>query len=182
MRTQLIGLLFLGLTTLTQAQTTIETEVDAKSVNLKDVIITTNSKYLNKVYEESSSVMVKDLEQLVAGFDITKHEVYGPEFERYLVTFKANGKTQMRVIYDSDGIVLSSFEKYDDILLPLAIRQALVKDYPTWTLHGNSYRVTYDHQNGVKKVYKMQVRKDGEKENLRINFKGNNAVVSVDTD
>ncbi|MEZ4792273.1 MAG: hypothetical protein R2783_01985 [Gelidibacter sp.] len=182
MRAQLIGLLFLGLTSLTQAQKSIETEVDAKSVNLKDVIISSNSKYINKVYEESSSDVIKNLEQVVAGFDIKEHDVYSSEYDTYLVNFKTSGKTRMNVTYNSDGIVLASSERYDDILLPHSIRQALVKDYPGWTLQSNSYRVNYDHQDAIKKLYKIQVRKDGERKNLKINVEGNMAIVSVDYD
>ena len=54
MRTQLIGLLFLGLTSLTQAQSTSETDFESESVDLKDIIISTNSRYMNKVYDENS--------------------------------------------------------------------------------------------------------------------------------
>lgn len=182
MRTQLIGLLFLGLTTLTQAQKSIETEVDAKSVNLNDVIISANSQYVNKVFEETSGDVVKSLEQVIAGFDIKDEAFYSPEYDMYVVNFKTNGKTRMNVTYDSNGIVQSSSERYDNILLPLSVRRALVKDYPGWTLHSNSYRVNYDYLRDIKKMYKIQLRKDGEKQNLKINVEGNRAVVSVDYD
>ncbi|MEZ4803014.1 MAG: hypothetical protein R2797_09600 [Gelidibacter sp.] len=182
MRAQLFGLLVLGLTSLTQAQKSIETDVDAKSVSLKDIIITANSNYMNKAYEESSSEVIKNLEQVVAGFDITEHEVFSPEYDSYLVNFKTTGKTRMNVTYNAIGIVLSSNERYDDILLPHYVRQALVKEYPGWTLQSNSYRVNYDHQKGIKKLYIIQVRKDGQKKNLKFNVEGNQAIVSVDYD
>jgi len=183
MRAQLFGLLFLGLTTLTtQAQKSIETDVDANSVNLKDVIISSNSKYINKVYEENSANVVKHLEEVVAGFDLKSHHVYSSEFDTYIVNFKTAGKTKMAVTYDSEGFVLSSNERYDNILLPHPIRQALVKDYPGWDLHSNSYRVNYDHRRPIKKLYKIQVRKDGDKKKLKINVEGNDAYVSVDYD
>jgi|SRR5690606_32042218 len=180
MRAQLFGLLFLGLTSLTHAQKSIETSVDARSVNLEDVIISTNSKYMNKVYEESSSNVVKNLEQVIASFDITKHRVYNPEIKNYIVNFKYSGKTRMNVTYNSEGLVISSSERYDDILLPHSIRQALVKDYPGWQLHSNSYRVNYDYQNDSRKMYKIEVQKDGEKKKLKIHVEGNRAIVSVD--
>ena len=182
MRTQLIGLLALGLTTLTQAQKSVEADVDAKSVNLKDVIISANSKYMNHVYEESSSNMIKNLEQVIADFDITKHKAYSPEFSNYIVNFRYSGKTRMNVTYDSDGIVVSSNERYDDILLPHSIRQAVFRDYPGWTMHSNTYLVNYDYDRAIKKLYKIQVRKDGKKENLKVNVEGNRAIVSVDYD
>ncbi len=180
MRAQVIGLLFLGLTSLTQAQNDIETDVDAQSVDLKNVIISANSRYMNKVYDENTSVVVKNLEQIIAGYDIKSNNVYTSEFDNYSVNFKTPTSTKITATYNRDGTILSSYEQYKDILLPHSIRQALVKEYPGWELYSNTYRVTYDHRKDIKKVYKMQVHKDGEKKNLKINVEGNMAIVSVD--
>jgi hypothetical protein len=182
MRTQLIGLLFLGLTSLTQAQNGIETDVDAKSVDLNNIIISANSRYMNKVYDDNTSQVVKKLEQVVAGFDIKKHDVYSSKYETYEVNFITPSKTSMYATYDSNGIILSSNERYDNILLPHSVRQSLVKEYPDWILHSNSYRVSYDHRGDIKKLYKIQVRKDGEKKKLKIDVVGNMSIVSVDYD
>lgn len=179
MRTQLIGLLFLGLTNLTQAQTNIEQDVETKSVDLKDVIISSNSSYMNKVYDENTSIVVKNLEQVVAGYDIKSDAIYSSEYSNYSVNFKTP-TSNVNATFDCDGTILTSNEKYDDILLPSSIRQAIGKDYSGWTLHSNSYRVSYDHRRDIKKMYKIQVRKDGEKKNLKINVQGNMAIVSVD--
>lgn len=182
MRTQLIGLVFLGLTSLTQAQNNIVTDVESKSVDLKDVIISTNSKYMNKVYDENSSEVVKNFEQIIAGYDIKSSKLYSDEFESYSVNFKTSNSTKMNVTYDSDGNILSSREHYENILLPHTIRQSLVKEYPGWKLHSNSYKVVYHHRDDIKKTYKIQVRKDGERKNLKVNVEGNMAIVSVDYD
>ncbi|MCK7590567.1 hypothetical protein M0G43_08285 [Subsaxibacter sp. CAU 1640] len=182
MRTQLIGLVFLGLTSLTQAQKSIETDVETTSVDLKDVIISTNSKYMNKVYDENSSEVVKNFEQIIAGYDIKSNEIYSDEYDNYSVNFKTSSSSKMNVTYDKDGTILTSKEQYDDILLPYSIRQSLVKDYPGWKLHSNSYKVVYSHRNDIKKTYKIQARKDGERKNLKINLDGNMAIVSVDYD
>lgn len=182
MRTQLIGLLFLGLTSLTQAQSTSETDFESESVDLKDIIISTNSRYMNKVYDENSSVVVKKLEQIVASYDITTSDQYSSELDRYSVNFKTPTSTKINATYDKDGTLLSSKETYEDILLPHSILRSLVKEYPGWKLHSNTYKVSYDHRRDTKKVYKIQVRKDGQKKNLKINVEGNMAIVSVDYD
>lgn len=180
MRTQLIGLVFLGLTSLTQAQKNIETDVEAESVDLKNIIISSNSRYMNNVYDENSSQVVKQLEQIVAGYDIKSNDIFSPDYENYSVNFNTATSTKVSATYHKNGTILSSIEQYDDILLPHAIRQKLVKDYPGWTLHSNSYRVVYDKDKDIKKLYKIQVRKAGNKKNLKINVEGNMAIVSVD--
>lgn len=180
MRTQLIGLLFLGLTSLIQAQTNIETDVETESVDLKDIFISTNSRYMNKVYDDNASTVVKNLEQIVAGYDIMQNDVYSSKYDTYSVNFKTPTSTKVSATYNRDGTILSSIEQFDDILLPHSIRESLVKKYPGWTLHSNSYRVSYDHRRPTKKLYKIQVRKDGDKKNLKINLEENMGVVSID--
>jgi len=181
MRTQVIGLLFLGITSLMTAQTSaddINVDDEINNVELNNLVISANSKYMNKAYDENASNTIKNLEQIVASFKIKNTSTYSSEFDSYLVNFR-NDKTAINTVYNSDGTILSSNEKFKDVLMPHTVRQALYKEYPGWTIHKNSYHVSYSENRNVKKLYKIQVRKDGEKKNLKVDIVNNAAIVST---
>ncbi len=170
MKTPLFGLLFLGLTTLAYSQS------QSENVGLKKIVISANSKYLGEAYGENTPNTVKDVEYTVASYDITTSKVYNPEHDGYRVNF--NGSNfNINAIYNSEGIILASNEKFEDILLPHHIRQSLYKEYPGWSPHSNTYQVVYNFKKGAKKAYKVQLRKDGKRVNLKIDVQNDMSLV-----
>ncbi|TVZ59531.1 hypothetical protein NA63_2066 [Flavobacteriaceae bacterium MAR_2010_105] len=176
MKTQLFGLLFLGLTTLAYSQSESDTDPEVENVGLRNVVISANSKYLSEAFDDSTPNSVKDVEYKVATYDITESDVYDPEYEGYLVDF--NGENfDIKTSYDAEGLIISSREKFEDILLPHYLRQSVYKEYPGWTAHSNSYLVSYNHKTGAKKRYKVQLRKDGKRKNLKIDVQSDMSLV-----
>ncbi|MGM5471131.1 hypothetical protein ACS386_12705 [Flavobacteriaceae bacterium LMO-SS05] len=170
MKTQLFGLLFLGLTTLVYSQS------ESENVGLKNIVISSNSKYLSEAYDKNTPETVKDVEYTVATYDITNSDVYNHEHYGYQVDFKGS-KFNIKTIYNSEGVILSSKEKFVDILLPHNIRQSLYKEYPGWSPHSNTYKVVYSFRNGAQKAYKVQLRKDGKRINLNIDVQNDMSLV-----
>ena len=168
MKTLITGLLFVGLTTLGFSQTN-----GIQQVELSEVYVTPlNLTYLRTVQDEDTPETVKNLENKASRYDITEAPIFDRKFEAYEVIFKdSNGK--IVATYDENGKILSSLERFKDILLPEKVRNSVHKNFPDWQLHSDTYLVSYFLDKEVKRVYKVQLRKDGKRKNLKIDVAGN---------
>lgn len=167
MKTLITGLLFIGLTSLGFSQNGIE-QVDLSAVNVTPL----NLSYLNKVQDRDTPERVKELENIASRYDVTESKVFNRKFEAYEVIFKETDGSIIAT-YDSDGKIISSLERFNDVLLPYKVRTTVFDKYPDWILHKDSYLVSYYLDKDVKKVYKVQLRKDGKRKNLKIDTSGN---------
>jgi len=170
MKTFLIGLIFLGFTSLGHSQVNGETKVKEEAL---DVITVTrlNLSYLKKVQDENTPKRVKALENRAARYDITESPVFDRKFESYEVLFE---QTKGRIVatFDQEGKIINSLERFDDVLLPPEVRNTIFKEYPGWSIHKDMYLVSYYHDKDVKKTYKVQIRKEKQKKNLKIDSQG----------
>lgn len=168
MKTLITGLLVIGLTSLGFSQSG-----GIEQVNLSEVDITPlNLTYLNQVQDEDTPTEVKRLENKASRYDITEAPIFDKKFEAYEVIFKdSDGK--IVATYDENGKILSSLERFKDVLLPEKVRNSLYKNFPGWALHTDTYLVSYYADHSVKKVYKIQLRKDGKRKNLKVDVQGN---------
>ncbi len=170
MKKLIIGLLALGLTNLSFSQILNEgvTEVQLEGVTVSP----RNSNYLNKVQDLNTPIKVKRLENKAAQYDIKDAGIFDHKFEAYEVIFKqSSGK--IIAIYDKEGNVISSSEKFKNLRLPKAVRMGIFEDHDGWELHSDSYLVSYYSGKNVKKLYKVQLRKGKQKKNLRVDVEGN---------
>jgi hypothetical protein len=171
MKNSILGLFILGFASLSYSQS----ENGIREVQLANVDITPlNISYLNAVANKNAPKKIKHLEDKVARYDITESPVYEKQFDAYEVTFKGatdNGR-RIKATYDSDGKILKSFEKFDNIALPMAIRNTVNKKYPGWTIYSDTYLVSYYDSRDIKKVYKLKIKKDNEKKILKIDVDG----------
>ena len=171
MKTVFLGLLFLGFANLSFSQSSNEIE----EVQLADVVISPlNLSYLNAVHDVNTPEVVKQLEKKVAKFDVTESPVFDKQFEAYEVIFKDASSNSGSIIatYNSEGKILKSFEKFNDVTLPPAVRKAIYKEYPGWTIHSDTYLVSYYLNEDIKKVYKLKIKKDNEKKTLKVGIDG----------
>ncbi|NNL03135.1 MAG: nicotinate-nucleotide adenylyltransferase, partial [Eudoraea sp.] len=97
----------------------------------------------------------------VAAYDVTTKDYYQDDYDYYTVEFYIpDGK--IVAAYDTNGKILRTIEKFDDIKLPTAVSEALLARFPNWTIAKDVYRVTYTDKKGAKKVYKLKLE-NGEK-------------------
>lgn len=177
MKKVLIGLLFLGLTSLAYAQdkpANADKDADVEEVKLSGVTVKNmNSNYLNKVQDPTTPERVVQLENTAARYDLTTSDIYDGNHEAYEVIFEqTNGK--IIATYNKDGQILTSFEKFTDLTLPAPVRNSLYKEYPGWTVHKDAYLVSYyEGTDTVKKLYRIQLRKENQKLNLKCDVDGN---------
>ena len=152
MKNLFIGLIIMGLTTVGFAQEEI--------IALDEVEITgVNYKYLDALGDGFVAKPVKVLEQKVASFDLKTLDGYEDEEQDYYVTFKIpQGK--ILAVYDKNGKIMRTAEKFKDIRLPLAVSNAIVEKYPGWRIEGDIYLVNYRDNSKIIKSYKLFIRKD----------------------
>jgi len=168
MKQLVIGIICFGLATLSFAQSTDGMD----EVRLTDVVVTPlNLTYLNKVQDDNTPRPVIKLENKVARFNVKESPVFEEGFDAYEVIFKqTNGS--IIATYDQNGSIISTLERYDQITMPYNVRNSLHKQYPDWFIHSDVYLVSYYDNKEINKVYKVQIRKDNMKKNLKVDIEG----------
>ena len=155
MKKFIIGLLVLGLTSQAFAQIT---EVE----ELSEVVVTAvNYKYLNAMDNTEAAIPVQMLERKVAAYDVQEQDYYIDDYDYYTVQFYIpDGK--IVAVYDAEGKVMRTIEKFKDIKLPKAVNKALTERFPNWELVSDVYLVSYSESKGASKTYKLKL-KNGDK-------------------
>ncbi|WP_297707479.1 nicotinate-nucleotide adenylyltransferase [uncultured Eudoraea sp.] len=155
MKKFILSLLVIGLASQVYSQIT-------KVEELSEVVVTAvNYKYLNQTDNKEAAVPVQMLQRKVAAYDVTTKDYYQDDYDYYTVEFYIpDGK--IVAAYDTDGKILKTIEKFNDIKLPAAVSKALLDRFPNWTVAKDVYRVNYTDKKGAMKVYKLKLE-NGEK-------------------
>ena len=149
MKNFLFGLLFLlGLSPQMKAQ--IEELSEVK-------IYATNYKYLNDVSsQEVASIPVKDLESKVANFDVKASEFYHDDYDEYIISFYIpQGK--ILAAYDREGKIIRTAERFKNVNIPMAVKNAVVGKFPGWNITEDIYKVVFYDTRGTSKTYKLKL-------------------------
>ncbi|WP_417876467.1 hypothetical protein [Winogradskyella sediminis] len=172
MKTCLLGLLFLGLTSLSFAQNDIAMETTAlpdKNYTPRAVTIQ-NEDYLNLELTTAQpiAVRIKKLQTMAANFDVTSDPVYSKnQSVTYTVNFKSS-ENYITAIYDANSIIISSEEYYEDVRIPLKISQQLARKYPGWAFLNSSCKVNYDQTNGAIMTYEISIEKENKSKSITL--------------
>lgn len=165
MKNLIICLIITGLTTVGFAQERV--------IALEEVeVLGVNYKYLNALGDANVAEPVKLLEQKVATFDIKSLADYEDEAQDYYVYFNIpEGK--ILAVYDENGEIIRTSERFQDIRLPLDVSNAIVEKYPGWMIEGDIYVVNYRKDQEIIKSYKLFLRKDEMHKRVKTDEKGN---------
>ena len=170
MRKWMFGFLFIGLASLTFAQD--RPKDDGRTVELEGVILTSpNYAYLSEVLNPTSPENIKKLELEVANYNIKESPVYN-DIDKAFEVFFSNSKGKIVAVYDENGKILSAFENFGDVMVPVAVRETVFQAYPDWKMNGNNYVVTYYRDKGAKKTYHFQLEKNNKRKNLKLTWEG----------
>ena len=164
MKKLFFGLMILGLTTQSFAQITLP-EVEVR-VN--------NYKYLNSVNPEKvADIDVRTLEEKVANFDLKSAAFYEEDNDIYSVQF-FTPKGKIHASYDKDGTLLRTTEKFEDVVLPRYISEAILTNYPNWVLTNDQYLVNYHKSSdAAQRLYKIKLRNEDKTIKVKIDAEGN---------
>ena len=157
MKNLIISLIITGLTTVGFAQVSSnEFEVELEEVEVVGV----NFNYLNAIGYMDAAVPVKLLAQKVASFDLEYSNCLKADYEKqeFHVLYKIP-QGEILVVYDKEGEIIRTSEKFKDISLPLAVSNAIVNKYPGWKISNDIYSVTYVKNAELNKIYKLFIEK-----------------------
>ena len=166
MKKMLLGLLTIGLTIPMYAQIT-------KTEELSEVTVyATNYKYLQNVNsEEVASVPVEMLERKVAAFNVKDSEYYQDDYDLYEINFFIPEGTILAA-YDKDGKLLHTAERFKNVNLPMAVKEAVLERFPNWMITKDIYLVNYKDGRGAKKTYKLKLENGEDTLRVKLNEKG----------
>jgi len=144
-----------------------------KTIPLEEVeVLGVNYKYLDALGEGFVAKPVRVLQQSVANFDLKTIDGYEDEEKEFYVYFKIPvGK--ILAVYDKEGEIMRTSERFKDIRLPLAVSNAIVEKYPGWTIEGDIYLVSYIKNKKISKTYKLFLEKDGNHKRVKTDDYGN---------
>ncbi|GGK51323.1 MULTISPECIES: nicotinate-nucleotide adenylyltransferase [Flavobacteriaceae] len=157
MKNLIIYLIFIGLTTSIFAQNSSNTyEVTFNEVE----IFNTNTNYLNAIGHRDAAELVKFLVEKAVSYDLEYSNCLKADYEKqeYYVQFKIP-QGEILAVYDNDGEIIRTSEKFEDISLPLAVSNAIVKKYSGWKISNDIYRVTYVKDGALNKTYKLFIER-----------------------
>lgn len=128
-------------------------------------------KYLSAVDNQDVAQPVRMLERQAAEYDVKETDYYEDEYDNYFVSFYIP-QGSILAAYDKDGRLIRTAEKYSDIGLPQAVREAVVKRFPNWSIAKDAYLVTYNEDKGAKKVYKILLKNGDKRMKVKANENG----------
>ena len=148
-------------------------QIYAQDIQLPEVVISAvNYKYLNAVNAEDSDMIVKQLQQKVALYNIKESELYEDDYDYYTVSFYIpDGR--IVAAYDRDGNIIRTIEKFESVKLPKDVRDAVFDRFPNWTLDKDVYYVNYRTNMDTRKVYKIKLKNGSEVLRVKIDAEGN---------
>ncbi len=163
MRKLIIGLIIIGFAIQAQAQVEELSEV---------VVSASNYKYLTKVGLENASVLVSELEEKVANFDLKSADFYSEDNDSYVVSFFIpQGK--VLASYDSDGNIIRTVERFNNVKLPREVIESVAKQYPNWTFAKDTYLVNYYDSGKISKRYKITLENGDQRIKIKTDIEGN---------
>jgi len=169
MKKFLIGIMILGLASLGYSQ---GSDTAMEEVKLSDVTVTPiNAGYMSEVSGGTISTRVYRLEKEASRYNLKESPFFNRGGISKIQFSQKNGR--ITATFNDDGKILSALERYKDLILPAAVRNSVFKQYADWDMKSNVYLVNYHHKKGAKKVYKIQVEKDGKKKKLTYDEDGN---------
>ncbi len=140
----------------------------ATSIALEDVLITSNANYLQAVQDESTPATVKKLQREVATYSLRENSEFDQSVKTPFEMVFKNAHGQIDAFYDVSGKVISSFEKFRNILLPETIRDQVFHDNLDWEMISNQYSSSYSDENKIKRTYKIKLRNGDHKKDIVI--------------
>ncbi|HEX4956814.1 MAG TPA: nicotinate-nucleotide adenylyltransferase [Lacibacter sp.] len=134
-------------------------------------IYSRNYKYLKAVNSKEVAQPVNLLERRAAAYNIKNTSIYEDDYDNYTITFYLP-EGYVLAVYDKDGKIIRTAEKFKDIDLPLAVRKAIADKYPEWILTSDVYIVNFSESKELVKYYKIVLRSGDQVLRLKANERG----------
>jgi len=174
MKALIIGLLFIGLTSLGYAQ-------NKERKMLSEVeVYATNYDYIKSVGDNFLPKAVGLLEREVANFNVHQSSLkkrgdmndYPDTDDNYNVKF-TNKLGTIQVVYDYKGKVLKATERFINVKLPRTVLNSILKEFPNGTISKDMYFVKYNHNKELIRRYIVHIKNENKNIKIRLDKNGN---------
>ncbi|WP_067146214.1 hypothetical protein [Pseudotamlana agarivorans] len=145
--------------------------IKAQTIALSDTYISHNQNYINATSLVHISKHIKTLENQLLAYNHKSElaDLYDDENDLYTVSFyRTFGKIE--AVYNKNGKIIKTFEKYKNKRLPLEVMQAISKRFPNWSIIEGVQYIKYDHeQDSLNQVFKVKIKKEEDILSLKTN-------------
>jgi hypothetical protein len=170
MKKLLIGMLFLGLTSLSYSQASAEVRKNLKLDGI--TLMPANLGYLSVVGAGTKSLKILNLQRAAASFDIKKSSIYNRKARYHVFNFDQK-EAHIQATYDRDGRIVKSYERFNDVILEPDFRNSIYLKFPGWNIESNKYEVLYSQGKNPRKVYKLKLKKGNDTKRMKFDINGN---------
>lgn len=170
MKTLIFSFLLLAVTAFTQAQ---EIQLEEARVGFApiDAKITKDADaYSYRINENYAGQFMKDpIAFMKENFDINNFmaEVANEKYDSYQVTFKS-GQGLLKAHYNKNGELVRTFQKFENIVLPLDVRREVYNTTKGWTMIENKYIASGNSDLIEKEVYKVKLEKGNKTQTIKL--------------
>lgn len=134
-------------------------------------MVALNYKYLKSVTDTNAAQPVQLLQRRAATYDVKSSEFYEDDAENYFISFFIPDG-QILAIYDPNGKLLRTAEKFKNVKVPPPVKKAVNEKYPKWIISEDVYLVNYADSPGDSKIYKLVLENGNKRIRVKLNEKG----------
>lgn len=135
------------------------------------IVLARTYKYLSSVNNKETAQPVKLLERKAAVYDVKNSDYYEDDYDTYYISFYLP-QGYVLAEYDASGKIIRTAEKFKNITLPQAVRDAVASRYPNWAISKDTYLVSYQDASGARKDYKLVLENGSKRLRVKMNDKG----------
>jgi hypothetical protein len=134
-------------------------------------MVALNYKYLKSVTDTNAAEPVKLLQRRAATYDVKSSEFYEDDAEGYFISFYIPAG-RILAFYDQNGKMVRSVEKFKNVVVPKAVREAVNQRFPRWSISEDVYLVKFVDTPDDSKVYKLLLENGNKRIRVKTNEKG----------
>ncbi|MFT5714741.1 MAG: hypothetical protein ACI9WT_001305 [Flavobacterium sp.] len=177
MKSFIIGLLLLGLTTSSYAQDKTKKDYEEGIMKIEElpavVIKRVGADFSVYLPDNHPDKDVRRMEEKFIAYDIGK-DYKGAE--TYLLLMKTKNGS-LSATYNENGKLIRVVEEYKNVRLPNEVIYSIYSTYPAYTIVNDKYLYTQEEGDVLKKQYNIKIKKG--KRTLRLKVRDNGDILKV---
>ncbi|GAA4325640.1 hypothetical protein GCM10023115_40170 [Pontixanthobacter gangjinensis] len=182
MKTLIFSLLLIAVTSFGHAQEVTQLEEAKVGFGSLDSKITRDGDSFSYDVEEAyAGEFSKDaIAFMQANFDIQDfiNATAGEGYTSYIVTFKS-GDGFLSADFDKEGNLVKTYQKFQDIALPLDVRREVYMANKGWTMTSNKYIASGKGDILDKEVYKIKLENGNQKRTMKLDPRATGSSVAL---
>lgn len=172
MKSFIITLLFLGLTTSSYSQDKTEKVMKEGIMKVEElpavVIKSAGDDFSVYLPDMNADSKVRTLQDNFIAYDLGKNY---EGYDTYLVYMEIKGGS-LAATYDEKGKLIRVVENYKDVKLPSPVIYSVYKAYPGWGIVNDKYLYSQEQGDILKKQYNLKIKKGKDTRKLTVHADG----------